>query len=129
MQVCGVGQMAAHGAHNPEIEGSNPSPASMDSDYITMSQAARLLPSRPSSGTVWRWCRRGVRSATNQLIQLRHVRFGKRLYTRPAWLAEFGERLAQADELPQDVPAKEPTPAPAPLSHAMADAELKEAGL
>lgn len=128
-----VEQLAAQRAHNPQVGGSNPSLASrgeqVNSDYISMSQAATLLPNRPSSGTIWRWCRRGIRSAAGDVIKLRHVRFGKRLYTRADWVAEFGEQLAEADQNEERSVVRRPATSVVTKSHAMADAELREAGL
>jgi len=66
-------------------------------DYLTLSQAARLVPGRLAASTLWRWHRRGVRAASGQRVRLRCVRFGRRLYTTAEWLEEFSRRLAEAD--------------------------------
>lgn len=98
----------------------------MNSDeYITLSQANLLLPIKLSVGTLWKWCRHGIRSKSGTRIRLRHSRFGGRIYTKAVWVEEFGERLAAADQVAEiddnDVPATE--------THAKATAELRAAGL
>lgn len=65
--------------------------------YLTLSQAAALLPGH-SSGSLWRWCRKGVEARSGGRVRLRHVRLGGRLYTRADWVDAFGAELAAADE-------------------------------
>lgn len=65
--------------------------------WITLSQAAKEAPGRPSSNAVWRWCRRGVISRNGERVYLRHIRVGGKVLTRSEWVAEFGEKLAEAD--------------------------------
>lgn len=66
-------------------------------EHITLSQAAKLAPGRPSSNCVWRWCREGVKAASGERVHLKHVRFGSRIYTTQQWLHDFGHALAEAD--------------------------------
>lgn len=66
-------------------------------EHITLSQAARLAPGRPSSNCVWRWCRAGVKAACGTRARLKHVRFGSRIYTTREWLSDFGLALAEVD--------------------------------
>lgn len=68
-----------------------------ETDYITLVEAARISPGRPSSNAVWRWCRKGLRSRGGRRIRLQHVRMGGRIFTTEAWVHEFGQRLAEAD--------------------------------
>lgn len=65
--------------------------------YITMTEAAKLAPGRPSTSCVWRWCRRGVKARDGQRVRLEHVRVGGMIYTTAAWLEAFGRALADAD--------------------------------
>lgn len=65
--------------------------------HLTLSEAARLAPGRPSANCVWRWCREGVKAASGTRVRLKHVRFGSRIYTTRAWLEAFGLALAEAD--------------------------------
>ncbi len=65
--------------------------------HLTLSQAARVVPSSVSPNCVWRWCRRGVLARTGERIKLQHVRIGGKLFTKAKWIEEFGERLAEAD--------------------------------
>jgi len=73
-----------------------PEPAASD-EYITLTQAAKLTPGRPSTNCLWRWCRRGVIARNGERIRLEHVRIGGKLFTQRRWLEEFGRRLASAD--------------------------------
>lgn len=76
-------------------DGSDETPAA--EEHITLSQAAKLAPGRPSPNCVWRWCREGVKAASGQRVRLKHVRFGSRIYTTRRWLNAFGLALAEAD--------------------------------
>ena len=119
-------------------------------EHITLSQAARLAPGRPSSNCVWRWCREGVKAASGTRVRLKHVRFGARIYTTRQWLSDFGLALAEADTayfdrgeqapVPDPAPARRPSKRSRPASrpggddearrrHLEAERELKEAGL
>lgn len=63
-------------------------------EYITLTQAAKLVPGRkPGKGvseeTVWRWCLRGVRNG----IRLKSEMVGGHRCTTRQWLQEFIEAL------------------------------------
>jgi hypothetical protein len=117
-------------------------------EQITLSQAAKLAPGRPSSNCVWRWCREGVKAASGQRVRLKHVRFGSRIYTTRQWLNDFGLALAEADaahfDRDEQSPAAEPSRRTSKRSrrasrssgadearrrHLEAERELEEAGL
>ena len=66
-------------------------------DLLTLTQAAKVAPGRPSSNCLWRWCRRGVLARTGERVRLQHTRVGHRIFTTARWLREFGDRLAAAD--------------------------------
>lgn len=66
-------------------------------EHITLGEAARLAPSKPSTNSVWRWCRQGVRSASGTVVRLKHVRSGRQLFTSKKWLNRFLRDLAEAD--------------------------------
>ena len=66
-------------------------------DYITLTEATKLAPGRPSTNCIWRWCRRGVLSRGGQRVRLQHVRIGGKIYTTAGWLHQFGRSLADAD--------------------------------
>jgi hypothetical protein len=51
-------------------------------DYITLGEAAKIAPGRPSANCVWRWCRKGVLSRAGQRVRLRHVRIGGKIITK-----------------------------------------------
>ena len=113
--------------------------------HITLTQAAKIAPGRPSTNCMWRWCRRGVIARSGQRIKLEHIRIGGKLFTTPQWVNEFGRRLADADAqyFDRDDDAESgpmPTPPPrstqrrARVSHAAPsntdiERELEEAGL
>jgi len=116
-------------------------------EHITLSQAAKLAPGRPSPNCVWRWCREGVKAASGQRVRLKHVRFGSRIYTTRQWLSAFGLALAEADaahfergEQATEVSAPPTSPRRSGRSrgtardearrrHDQAERELEEAGL
>ncbi|HRQ01000.1 MAG TPA: DUF1580 domain-containing protein [Terrimesophilobacter sp.] len=116
-------------------------------EHITLSQAAKLAPGRPSPNCVWRWCREGVKAASGQRVRLKHVRFGSRIYTTRRWLNAFGLALAEADAIHFErgdqtkevtVPtatrrrsrrSREATRDEARRRHDQAERELAEAGL
>ena len=67
--------------------------------YLTLTEAAKLIPGRVPGkrmavGTVWRWCRRGVRNG----IRLKSVLIGQQRYTTREWLQEFIDAVTQAAE-------------------------------
>ena len=66
-------------------------------ERLTLTEAAKISPGRPSTNCIWRWCRRGVLSRSGERVQLRHLRMGGKLFTTARWLDEFGSRLAEAD--------------------------------
>jgi hypothetical protein len=116
-------------------------------EHITLSQAAKLAPGRPSSNCVWRWCREGVKAASGTRVRLKHVRFGSRIFTTRQWLNDFGLALAEADAahfqreenaLATSQPMKPKSPSKrarrtasddARRRHLEAERELEEAGL
>jgi hypothetical protein len=65
--------------------------------YITLVEASKLTPGRPSTNCMWRWCRKGVKSRNGERIRIKHVRMGGKIYTTAGWIAEFGKRLADSD--------------------------------
>lgn len=65
--------------------------------YLTLAQAAELLPIKRSACTLWRWCVRGIYvRRVNQIIRLQHAYIGRRLMTTEAWLDEFIDQLTLA---------------------------------
>ena len=69
----------------------------MTEAYLTLAQAAKLAPTRPSSNAVWRWCRRGLKARTGKRIRLAHVRVGGRVFTTAESVENFFAELAEAD--------------------------------
>jgi hypothetical protein len=67
------------------------------SDYLTLSEAARLCPGRPHASVLWRWCRHGIKSRGGGRIRLQHIRAGHRLFITEAWLRSFLTALTEDD--------------------------------
>jgi len=68
-----------------------------DNKYLSLAEAAREVPGRPSPSTLWRWATRGVNGVT-----LRTWRFGDRFFTTREELEEFGKRGAEARKTRRD---------------------------
>lgn len=70
----------------------------MDDRYLSLSQAAALLPGRPHISSLHRWRQRGCRGA-----KLRTCLVGGRRYTTEEWLRDFiSATTAAADGGPPD---------------------------
>ena len=65
--------------------------------FITLTEAAKGAPGRPSTNCIWRWCRKGVLSRAGERIRLQHARIGGKIFTTTKWFDEFGQRVATAD--------------------------------
>jgi hypothetical protein len=109
---------------------------------LSLTEAAKLAPGRPSTNCIWRWCRRGVMARSQERVKLEHMRIGGKLFTTPRWMNEFGRRLAAADahyfdrtgrvSEPNALPGRTRVPTTWELpvaSHAEVERELAEAGL
>jgi hypothetical protein len=77
-------------------------------DALTLSAAARLLPShrgdgRVSATTIWRWITAGTRTSDGRTFRLEAARVGGRWLTSRAALARYAAALT---------PAANPTPTP-----------------
>lgn len=64
----------------------------LDEETLTLTQATKLLPTRPHVSTLWRWCRQGLRG-----VQLEYRRCGDRIVTSKEALERFGLALADLD--------------------------------
>ncbi len=79
-------------------------------DYLTVAQAARLIPGKPHPSAVWRWCRRGIVARNGVRIRMRHGRAGCRIFTTREWMSAYFEALAQADCEALDSEQRAPAP-------------------
>ena len=61
-------------------------------DYITLTEATKIIPGRPATPTVWRWTKYGVRR-----IKLRSIRTGNKVLTTVPWVKEFIDACNQSD--------------------------------
>lgn len=66
-------------------------------ELLTLGEAAKITPGRPSTNAIWRWCRKGVLARSGERVHLEHRRVGGRIFTSERWVDEFGQRLADAD--------------------------------
>ena len=65
--------------------------------YLTLTQAAALLPHRPHPAALWRWCRKGIVSRDGERIRLMHLRVGGRILVTREAIEAFGLALAEHD--------------------------------
>ena len=101
-------------------------------NYISLEDASRLLPTRPAVCTIWRWCVKGihVRKAA-QTVKLRSVFIGRKMFTTPDWLEEFIHQLS-ASRLGRFEPVVDHKPAPHAherMDPAEVDEILRRAGI
>lgn len=94
----------------------------MQEQFLTLTQAADLLPTRPHVSTLWRWARKGLKG-----IRLEYRRMGGRVYTSAQALDRFGARLAALDDNPP-APAPKVRRTPAERARAVAAASAKLQG-
>ena len=88
---------------------------------LTLAEAAAYLGrggKRPSTCTVWRWCRRGCRG-----VFMEYIRLGREIRVTEDALRDFGQRLAQADR-PLTSSA---SPTPAQTERTRTDAQRERA--
>lgn len=70
---------------------------STDAAYLSLNEISAMLPGRPGTGAIWRWCRRGVKSRGGERIKLQHARAGRKIVVQRGWLDRFLTDLAAAD--------------------------------
>ena len=99
-------------------------------NYISLREAADLVPTSPAVCTIWRWCVNGihVRKAA-QTIKLRSVFIGRKMFTTADWLEEFIHRLtaARLGSFEAMIDHKPPPHAHQPMSPAEVDEILRRA--
>ena len=66
-------------------------------EYLTLAEAAKKTPGRPSARCLWRWCRRGLRTRSGGRCFLKHLRVGARVFTTDDWLQAFFAELDAGD--------------------------------
>ena len=86
---------------------------------ITLSEASRLIPGRPSTTTLWRWRIKGVRGRV-----LESVTVGGKTYTSREAIERFAEQGGSA--CPSSTVR---SPAARERAIAQAERELREAGI
>jgi hypothetical protein len=95
--------------------------------WLTLAQAARLLPTRPAPSTLWRWARKGVRG-----VHLEYRRLGGKIVVTEEAIRHFMDELTKRDaELA--APMRQRTDPPGPEHRRMSkeelEAELRREGL
>ncbi len=68
---------------------------------VSLTEAARILPTRPHCSTIWRWYRRGVRG-----IRLETAVLGGKRYTSKEAIQRFVERTTEAHDRGGAAPSK-----------------------
>ena len=65
-------------------------------EYLTLSEAARLMPRPVAPCTVWRWCTKGFyMRAAKKIVRLQHIVVGRGMFTTQEWIERFiGEMTA-----------------------------------
>ncbi len=93
---------------------------------VSLTEAARILPTRPHASTMWRWYKRGVRG-----IRLETVVIGGKRYTSREALQRFIDRTTEAHDGGAAAPAKpiHETLRQRRAAITKAEAELAEAGI
>ena len=77
--------------------------------YLTLAEAAQLLPRTLATCTVWRWCVKGFYIRfVDEIIRLRHVRIGRKMFTTEEWLEQFIDDLSAAREAERRCRASRP---------------------
>lgn len=66
-------------------------------EHISLIKAVRIVPGDVSPNCLWRSCWQGVLSRSGERIKPQHVRVGGKLFTTARWIAEFVQRLAEAN--------------------------------
>ncbi len=101
-----------------------------DKTWITLSQASKTIPGRPSSSTIWRWIRTGIRTADGDRVRLRHIRVGRRIFISPDDLNRFFRDIAARDWQPRPQPRDLLEGNPIPAAHTeIIEARLRQAGI
>ena len=98
-----------------------------DAKYLTLAQAARLLPTKPAPSTLWRWARKGVRG-----VHLEYRRLGGKIVVTEQGIRCFMDELTRQDAEgaePASRPAEPLEPASRRMSKGELETELKREGL
>lgn len=85
-------------ADDGDMETQDPQSEATFSHFIDLSEAARRLPSRPHTCSVWRWCRRGVKARDGSRVYLQHRRIGGKVWTTAEWIDAFSAELTRRDQ-------------------------------
>lgn len=126
--------------HNSTMLGSGRDPA-LSGELLSIAEACAHIQrltgqrKRPSTNSIWRWMRRGVRARNGQRVRLDHVRVGARLHTTTAAIEQFFAELAAADaqhfevEPEREQVRRSATETTSMDEHKRAMARLKQRGL
>jgi len=101
-------------------------------NYISLAEAAEMLPTRPAVCTLWRWCVKGLHvRRTGQTVRLRCAFVGRKMFTTPDSVEEFIHRLTAA-RMGRFEPVIDRKPSPharTPMTMAEAEEILRQAGI
>ena len=65
--------------------------------YLSLAEAAAASPGRPHLATVWRWCRKGIKTRAGVRVKLEHIRAGAKLFVTESGLADFFKNVQHQD--------------------------------
>ena len=104
-----------------------------NTDYLTISAAAKIAPGQPHLSAVWRWARRGILTRAGGRVFLKHIRAGGRVFTTARWLDDFYAAIEDGDlphfSNPETTGGKVPKPrTPNARQRAVARARAELAG-
>lgn len=71
--------------------------AELDRTWITLTEASKAIPGRPSTSTIWRWIRSGIRISGGSRVRLEHIRVGRRIFISREDLSAFFRMVARSD--------------------------------
>jgi len=69
----------------------------MSSEYQKLSVIAKQLPGRPSTSSLWRWCRDGLKARNGEIVRVSHIRVGSRVMTRMEDCDRFFKEIERLD--------------------------------
>ncbi len=103
----------------------SPPAAKLDgAKYLTLAQAARLLPTKPAPSTLWRWARKGVRG-----VHLEYRRLGGKIVVTEQGIRCFMDELTRRDTESAKPVGHPAEPASLRMSKRELETELKREGL
>ncbi len=67
---------------------------------VPISKASKLFPSKPCTGTLWRWMQDGIVGPNGDRLRLKFLMCGKRRFIEPAAAREFCAACNSSSRIP-----------------------------